>query len=299
MEEIAAGRRSTLLNAERSLCAGMPSRRWLVDFLKALWRQIQDDHVFNGAAALAYFLTLAIFPAAIFLISLLPYFSVPHLRQAIVDLLNQVLPQQSASLLRETVRDVVSERKGGLLTFGLIFTLWSASAGINAVIEQVNLAYDARDRRPFWKISVTAILLMLIFFSLVIGSLSLVIFGGVVQSWLASMIGWSRPLLIIFATLRWIIIGISLLLGLALIYRFGPDVNVKFRFISPGNVVGAILITLASILFRLYVSKFGNYSATYGSLGAMIILMLWLYLTGIALLVGSEINAILRLDKPS
>jgi len=277
----------------------MPSRSELVDFLRVLWQKIQGDHVLNGAAALAYFLTLAIFPAAIFLLSLLPYLSIPHLRQAIVDLLNQVLPQQSASLLRDTIRDVVSERKGGLLTFGLIFSLWSASAGIDAVIEQVNLAFDAQERRPFWKLRGIAILLMLTFVLLVIGSLSLVIFGGVVQSWLASMIGWSRPLLIFFAAVRWTIIGISLLLGLALIYRFGPDVRVKFRFISPGNVVGAILIALASIAFRLYVLRFGNYSATYGSLGAMIILMLWLYLTGIALLVGSEINAILRLDKPS
>jgi len=277
----------------------MPSRSELVDFLRVLWHKIQGDHVLNGAAALAYFLTLAIFPAAIFLLSLLPYLSIPHLRQAIVDLLNQVLPQQSASLLRDTIRDVVSERKGGLLTFGLIFSLWSASAGIDAVIEQVNLAFDAQERRPFWKLRGIAILLMLTFVLLVIGSLSLVIFGGVVQSWLASMIGWSRPLLIFFAAVRWTIIGISLLLGLALIYRFGPDVRVKFRFISPGNVVGAILIALASIAFRLYVLRFGNYSATYGSLGAMIILMLWLYLTGIALLVGSEINAILRLDKPS
>jgi len=276
----------------------MPSRRWLKDFLKTLWQEIQDDHVLNGAAALAYFLMLSIFPAAILVLSLLHYVSIPHLEQAIVDLLNQVLPHESAILLERTVRQVVSERKGGLLTFGLIFTIWSASSGIDAVIEQVNLAYDATDRRPFWKVRAIAILLMLLFFLLVIGSLSLVIFGGVVQSWLASIIGWSRPLLIFFATLRWVIIGISLLLGLAMIYRFGPDVNVKFRFISPGNVAGATLIALGSIAFRFYVLKFSNYSALYGGLGAMIILMLWLYLTGIALLVGSEIDALLERDKP-
>ena len=112
------------------------------------------------------------------------------------------------------------------------------------------------------------------------------------------MIGWSRPLLLFFATVRWIIIGISLLLGLALIYRFGPDINVKFRFISPGNVAAAALIALASIGFQFYVSQFGKtYNATYGSLGAMIILMLWLYLSGLAILVGGEINTVLRFDK--
>lgn len=274
----------------------MLSPRWWIDFAKKLWREVDDDQVLNGAAALAYFLLLAVFPAAIFVLSLLPYLSIPHLQQAIMDLLNQILPPQSASLFEATVQRVVSSKSGGLLTFGVIFMIWSASTGVYAVMEQLNVAYDARDRRPYWKVRGIAILLMLLFIVLVIGSLSLAIFGGVVQSWLASMIGWSRPLLIFFAVLRWAIIGASLLLELAVMYRFGPDMKVKFRFISPGNVAGATLIVAASIGFRFYVSNFGNYDATYGSLGAIIILMLWLYLAGIALLVGCEINKILRLD---
>ena len=183
------------------------------------------------------------------------------------------------------------------MTFGLIFTLWSASTGIYAIVQQLNVVYGVKERRPFWKARGTAILLMAFFVLLTIGSLSLVIFGGVVQSWLASIIGWSRPLLVFFATLRWIIIGVALLLALAVTYRFGPDVNLKFRFISPGNVVAATLIAIASIGFRFYVSKFGNYSATYGNLAAMIILMLWMYTAGIALLVGCEINVILHPRK--
>jgi membrane protein len=263
-----------------------------------LWREIQDDHVFDGAAVLAYFFVLAVFPAAIFVISLLPSLSIPHLQQAILDLLHQVLPEQSANLFEGTVRYVASQGTKGLLTFGLIFTLWSASTGVYAIMEQLNVIYDVKERRPFWKARGTAILLMVSFVLLAIGSLSLVIFGGVVQSWVASIIGWSRPLLAFFATLRWIIIGVALLLALAVTYRFGPDVNLKFRFISPGNVVATALIALASIGFRFYVSKFGSYSATYGNLAAMIVLMLWMYMAGIALLVGCEINAILHPHKP-
>jgi membrane protein len=138
---------------------------------------------------------------------------------------------------------------------------------------------------------------MVLFVLLAIGFMSLVIFGGVVQSWLASIIGWSRPLLVFFATLRWIIIAVGLLLALALTYRLGPDVNLKFQFISPGNVIAATVIALASIGFRFYVSKFGDYSATYGNLAAMIILMLWMYMAGLALLVGCEINTILQQNK--
>jgi membrane protein len=273
------------------------TRRRFWDFAKHLWRKIQDDDVLNSAATLAFFFLLAIFPAAIFVLSLLPSLSIPHLQQAILDLVRQVLPEQSAKLFEETMRHVSSEGRRGLLTFGLIFTVWSASTGVYATIEQLNCVYDVKDSRSFWKARGIAILLMLVFVLLAIAALSLVIFGGVVQSWVASIIGWSQPLLIFFATVRWIIIAAALLLALAVIYRFGPDVKLKFRFISPGNVAAATLIALASIVFRFYVSKFANYSVTYGNLAAVIILILWMHLFGIALLLGCEINAILHPEK--
>lgn len=267
--------------------------RW-TDFIRHLWQSIEDDQVFNGAAAMAYFLLLAVFPAAILVLSMVPYLHIPHLQQALMDLLQQVLPPEAAALLDQTLMQVLSKKAGGLLTFGAVFTIWSASTGMYAVMQQLNMAYEVKERRPFWKVQGTAILLTAIFIGLVIGSFSLVIFGGVVQSWVASLLGWSHPLRIFFATVRWIIIAAALLLGIALIYRFGPDVNSKFRYFSPGGIAGAVLAAIASIGFRIYVFFFGSYNATYGSLGATIILMLWLYLVGIALLVGGEINSILQ-----
>jgi membrane protein len=261
-------------------------------FLKDLWREVLDDDIFNGAAALAFFLLLSIFPAAIFIISLIPYLHIPHLMQAITDLLHQVLPAQSANLLEGTVRQVVAQKKGGLLTFGFLFTIWSASTGIHAVIEQINIAYDVKDQRPYWKVRGMAILLTFVFPLLVIIALSLAILGGAIQAWLATLVGWSGALLLFFATLRWIIIATFLLLGFAVIYYFGPYVKQRFQFISAGGIIGGLLVVLASLGLRFYISNFGNYNATYGSLGAFIILMLWLYLAGIALLVGCEINAL-------
>lgn len=272
-----------------------PGDRPSIDFAKRLWREIQDDNVLDGAAVLAFFFLLAAFPAAIFVLSLLPSLSIPHLQQAMLELLHQVLPQQSANLFDGTIRYVAAAGGNrGLLTFGLIFALWSGSTGVYAVMEQLNAICDATDRRPFWKTRGIAILLMLFYAVLTIGALSLVILGGVAQAALASLIGWSRPLLLFFATLRWIIIAAASLLGLAVAYRFGPDVPAKFRFVSLGNVVAATLIALASIGFRFYVSRFGTYNATYGSLAAIIVLMLWMYMAGIALLVGCEINTILH-----
>jgi membrane protein len=268
-----------------------------MNFARELWREIEEDNVLDGAAVLAFFFVLAVFPAAIFALSVLPSLSIPHLQQALLELLHQILPAQSANLFEVTARYVNSEGKEGLLTFGLIFMLWSASTGVYAVMEQLNVVCDVKDRRPLWKSRGTAILLMLFFVGLAIGALWLVIIGGVVQSWVASKIGWSQPLLDFFATLRWIILATALLLALAVAYRYGPDAKVKFRFISPGNVVAVILIALAAIGFRFYVSEFGNYNATYGNLAAMIILMLWMYMAGIALLVGCEIDTMLRRRK--
>ncbi len=268
-------------------------------FLAELWNEIDEDNVFTGAAALSFYLLLAIFPATIFLLSLLPYLPVANLEQAIMDLLHQVLPEQAAGLFEGTVTDITSQKKGGgVLTFGFLLTLWSASSGLYAVMQQLNITYDVKEGRPFWKSRGIAVLLTLLFFILVIGAFALVVFGGVIQDRIGNVIGTSDLLLTVFATLRWVIIGFFLLLGFAVIYYYGPDVEQEFRFISPGSVVGAVLLVLASLGFRYYVSNFGNYGATYGSLGAVIILLMWLYMAGVVILIGSEINAVIEHYHP-
>ena len=266
----------------------------LMDFAKRLLREVLDDNVFDGAAVLAFFFLLAVFPAAIFVLSLLPSLSIPHMREALVDLLYQILPLGSASLFEVTARYVAVQGKKSLLTFGLVLSLWSASSGVAAIMDRLNAIHDVKEARPFWKARGTAILLMLFLIALGIVALSLAILGGVVQSWVASMIGWSVTLRLFFATFRWIVLAAALLLALAVAYRFGPCAKVRFRYISPGSMTAAVLIALASVGFRFYVTKFGNYSATYGDLAAVIILMLWMYMAGIALLVGGETNKILH-----
>jgi membrane protein len=259
--------------------------------IKEIWNEIEDDNVFNGAAALAFWLMLAIFPMAIFLLSLLPYLPIADLEQAIMDLMHQILPQNAADLFQGIVEDVTSQKRGGALTFGLLFTLWSASSGMYAIMQQLNITYDVTEERPFWKVRGTAILLLLIFVVLVVGAFSLVILGGVIQDQISAVFGRNQAVLIFFSVVRWIIIALFLSLGFACIYYFGPDVEQRFRFITPGSVIGVILLVIASLGFRFYITNFGDYSATYGSIGAVIILMLWLYIAGLVILIGSEINA--------
>lgn len=266
----------------------------LMQLLRDLLREIDEDNVTTGAAALAYYLMLSIFPALISMLSLLPYLPIPHLDRAIMDLLRQAMPQEAAGLLATTVQSVVSEKRGNLLSLGLIGTLWAASSGMAAIMHQLNVTYDVKEGRSFLKARALALLLTLLFGVLVIGGFALVVLGGVLQHWFVVAIGSSRLLLAAFAVLRWVIIIAALMLGFALVYYLAPNIEQRFRWVSAGSVVGTVLLVLASLGFRIYVDNFGHYEATYGSLGTVVILLLWLYVTGLVLLVGSEINALLE-----
>lgn len=268
-------------------------------FAKDLYAEITKDNVFNGAAALAYYWMLAIFPATIFLLTLLPYLPIPNLDTALMDLLHQAMPAQTADLVENTVDSVISEKHGGLFSFGIIFTIWTASTGVYAIMQQLNITYNVEEGRPILKARGIALLLTFIVLILIISAFALVVFGGMIQTWLASVFGKSDLLLFFFALLRWVIIVCFLLLGFAVLFYFGPNVEQRFKFITPGSLLGVIVLALASLAFRYYVSNFGNYNATYGSIGAVIVLMLWLYITGLVFLVGSEVNVVLEDYHPA
>lgn len=268
--------------------------RSIRQFLQDLKGKIQEDDVANGAAALAFYLMLAIFPAMIFLLSILPYLPIADLDRLVMDLLRQALPGEAAALFSGTVEQVVTRRRGGLLSFGLLLTLWAASSGMFAVMKQLNLTYGVKEGRPFWKTRGTAVLLTILFGALIIGAFALIVLGGRIQGFLGQNLGWGQPLLILFAVFRWAVIGAAILMAFAVAYYFGPDVERKFRLITPGSVAGALVLTAVSLAFKFYVDNFGKYEATYGSLGAVIVLMLWLNVTGLVILLGSEVNALVE-----
>lgn len=273
---------------------GIPWKR----FLRELYQEINDDDIFNGAAALGFWLTLAVFPAMIFLMAILPYLPVARVDQAIMDLLRQALPDTAAQMFAGVVDEVTREQRGGVLSFGLVATFWAASAGMYAVMQQLNVTYDVTEGRSFLKARGTSLGLSLLFGVLVIGAFSLVVLGGVMQDWIGNHFGTSDLLLDFFALFRWVMIVLALLLGFALIYYLGPDVEQEFKFITPGSVLAALLLVAASLAFKVYATNFGDYNATYGSIGAVIILMLWLYIAGLVILLGSEINALIEHYAP-
>lgn len=263
-------------------------------FFLELKQAISDDNVFNGAAALGFYLTLALFPAIILLMALIPYLPIDRVDEAIMDLLEQALPQEAYGMVERVVSDVASDRRGGLLSFGILGTLWAASTGMYGTMQQLNITYDVKEGRSFIRGRATALMLSVLFCLLVLAAFSLIVFGGIVQDWIGNRLGFSDVLLMFFTGFRWVVIVLALLLGFAIIYRYGPNVEQQFSFITPGSAFGVTMLIVSSLGFAIYTSNFADYSATYGSLGAMIILMLWLYIVGLVILVGSEINALLE-----
>jgi membrane protein len=269
---------------------GVSTRQFFTD----LSDKAKEDNIFNGAAALAYYLTLAIFPAIILLMTIIPYLPIDQVDQAIMDLMGQALPEEAYGMVEGVVTEVTSNRQGGLLSFSLLGTLWAASTGMYAVMQQLNITCDVKEGRSFFRARGTALLLSIMFGLLILGAFSLIVLGGVMEDWIGSRFGFSEILLTFFAVFRWVMIVLALLLGFALIYRYAPNVERKFAFITPGAIIGVLLMIVASLVFSLYTSNFADYNATYGSIGAIIILMLWLYITGLVILAGSEVNVLLE-----
>lgn len=277
------------------MIAGLP----LWELLQRVYAEARRDDVFNGAAALGFYLTLAIFPAMIGLMAVIPYLPIPHLEQAIMDLLREAMPTRAAQLFEGVVREVTSERRGGLLSFGLIAALWSASTGMYAVMQQLNIVFNVEERRRFFKARATALGLTFLFGVLVLGAFSLVVVGGSIQAWIGHRMGFSAGLLGFFVVFRWVVIVLALLLALSLVYHLAPNRDREFHFISAGSVTATALLIGASFGFSVYTSNFGNYSAVYGSIGAVIVLMLWLFITGLLILVGAEIDVVLERRDPA
>jgi membrane protein len=263
-------------------------------FAGEVYTELKRDNVFNGAAALGFYLTLAIFPAMIVVMAVIPYLPIARVDQAILDLMRQTLPPRASSMFVGVVDEIANERRGGVLSLGLVATLWAASTGMYAIMQQMNIAYDVEEGRPFIKARATALGLTLLFAVLVLGAFSLVVLGGVIQDWLGNRFGFSDALLTFFVVFRWVIIVLALLFALAFIYYAAPNRVQRFALIDPGTVLATVLLIVASLGFRFYTSRIADYDATYGSIGAVIVLMLWLYIAGFVMLLGAEVNAALE-----
>ena len=264
------------------------------ELAKRVWKEIQEDEVFSRAAELAYYFLLALFPFLIFLTSIigLALGSGTGTRQTLFDYLARVMPPSAYQLISNTMTEVSASSSGGKISFGILAALWAASNGLTAITTSLNTAYDVKETRPWWKQRLTAIGLTIALSVFIISALVLVVAGGWIADWLAATFGFGSTFSLAWKIIQWPVVLACMIFAFALIYYFAPDLHdQKWTWLTPGSAIGVVLWLLVSIAFRLYLQFFDSYSATYGSLGAVIILMLWLYLTGAAVLIGGEINS--------
>lgn len=260
-------------------------------FTKEFYEQVKKDPIQDWAATLAFYFMLSIFPFLIFILSLLPY--LPIDTEQIYHFVHDYAPPELAELFTVTVLEVIAEPKGGLLSFGILATIWTASNGINALIRALNRAHNIDETRSFIKLRSMSIFLTLGVVILFFATLLLPIFGNVILSSIDQIFALPDQTFLNLNRLRWIIGVVIMTAILMLIYMIAPNRKLAYRDVLFGALLATVSWQLISFGFSIYVANFNNYTATYGSLGGVIILMFWFYLSGLILVVGGEINATL------
>jgi membrane protein len=260
----------------------------------ALTRTYDDvvrNHTLQMAAALSYYFVLSLFPSLIFLSAVVAYLPVPNLFGQALSMMSRFLPPDSMGLVRRVLADVITPNRGTFLSFGILGTAWAASGGFAAAIEALNIAYDVKDDRPFWKTRPLAIALALITGFLLLLALSVMIVGPRFGEWVAARVHLSHLFALLWPYIHWTIaIGFTVLAVEAL-YFLAPNVKQRFLATLPGAVLAMGCWLGLSYLLGMYFRHFANFNKTYGTLGAAIALMTWLYWTGFAMLLGAELNA--------
>jgi membrane protein len=279
------GPRAAARTARQSFLGGLT----LKELAKRILREASEDDAFDRAAGLAFYFMLAFFPLLIFLISVLGL--MPSAQDKLIDYLTKATPPEAKELLRDWTRSVEDKTTGGILSLSLLVSLWAASSGMNALMRALNVAYEIEEGRPWWKARLVAIGLVLALAVFVIGGAMLIIFGDALAAALAGRFGLGEVFTAVWPYVDYLI-GLGLLMvGIALIYRFAPNAQQNWRRHAPGAVFAVVAMAISSFLFSIYLGYAPSYSATYGSLGAVIVLMLWLYILGLAIFFGGEINS--------
>jgi membrane protein len=259
-----------------------------------VWAEVYEGDLFTRAAALSYYFLLALFPLLLFLTAALGYFadSGTELRKSLLDYLASVAPRAASALVRQTVAEITENADGSKLSFGLLAALWFASYGMGAVGDTLNAAYGVRESRAWWRVRLISLGLTVALAVLIVSALALMFYGGEIGESLATRLNLGGAFTAVWNVLQWPIVLAFVLFSFALIYYFAPDLeHQKWYWITPGSLAGVVLWLLVSFAFRVYLRYFDHYSVTYGSLGAVIVLLLWFYLTGAAILVGGKVNA--------
>ena len=255
------------------------------------YKDIQCNHTLAIAAGLSYYFMLSLFPLLIFLAAALAYIPIPDLFNQTLDLMSKFVPPEAMGMVREILKGVMNPPRNGLLSFGVLATLWAATGGFSAMIEALNVAYDVDETRPYWKTRSLAFGLAFVVGGLMLLGLATTLLGPRFGEFLANHHTVGPIFALVWPYIRWAIIVVTILFSVELLYFLAPNVKQKFLGTLPGAVIGVAGWIASSYALGIYISEYAHYNKTYGTLGGAIGLMLWFYVSAAAILVGAEINS--------
>jgi membrane protein len=268
------------------------------ELLRRTWRDALEDDVLGLAAQLSYYFFLALFPAILFLLALASFFPLANVADDIGRTLGPFVSPQILELLQEQMHRLSDNDSGGLLTMGVAGALWSSSAALVSIAGALNRAYDITESRPWWKVRLAAIALTLGTAAFVLVAFSLVLVGPAVAEYLARTTGLGAVLEWTWLILQWPLVFLMVSTAIGVIYYFGPDAEQDWAWITPGAIAATALWLASSLAFKAYIANFTDYGAAYGTVGGVIVLLLWFYVSSLAILAGAELNAEIEHASP-
>lgn len=264
---------------------------------KQIVRLSRKHDILGRAAQLGYFFLLALFPALLGLTGLVSMLPIQPILPRLMAYLQKVLPRESLFLVEDYLQHISQGTESGMFSLSLLGALVAASWGMMAIMETLNTVYNVKESRVLWKAAVTAIFLTTGATVFVVISVTLILAGESLSQWIADVVGLSWLFTFWWAILQWPITFLFMLLATSLIYFWAPNIEHTWQWITPGSVLAVSLWIGVSLAFKFYVEKLINYDVVYGSITGVIVLMIWLYLSGLVLLVGGELNAVLESEK--
>ena len=252
----------------------------------------------NLAAQQAYYFFFALFPALLALISIASFFPIENLMDETVAMLSRVAPGEVTKIVTDQIAQIANTNAGGILTFAFLFTLWSSSTAVLSMTSTLNAAYDITEGRAWWRVRLTALALTVGLALFVLVSMTFVVAGPAIAERVANMTNLGGSFVTLWSLLQWPIVFVLVATAIALVYYYGPDAEQDWVWITPGSVLATLLWLAVSLGFKFYVTRFGTYNETYGVIGGVMVLMLWFYLSGLAILMGAELNSEIEHASP-
>jgi len=268
------------------------------ELIQRVAKEVVADDCLDLAAQLAYYFFLALFPALLFLVALVSFLPVQGLMDSIVGTLGRVAPGDVLAIVQEQILRIANDKSGGLLTLGMLGTIWSTSSGVSGIISTLNQAYHIQESRPWWKVKALALGLTLALAVFIVVSFALVMVGPTAAEKTALWFHLGAAFEWTWKIVQWPLVLALVSVAVAIIYYYAPDAEQQWTWISPGSVVATILWMATTLAFKVYIANFTSYTATYGAIGSVIVLLLWFYVSSLAVLVGAELNAEIEHASP-